>query len=126
MGAAVAEPADGLDLSSAQALFASLVGMLLRFVDGQAHIRVTLGEAWRSPATSALYAKAGLGITNSLHGERLAIDLNVFVDGEYSNFIGDYAVLGEYWKTLHPLARWGGDFAKADPDHFSLSWQGRS
>ena len=125
MGAAAVEGEVPSTLVEAQCLFASLVGMLLRWVDSKG-LSVTLGECYRSPATAAQYAKMGLGITNSLHCERLAVDLNVFVDGKYSDFIGDYARLGEYWKTLHPLARWGGDFTKPDPDHFSLSWEGRA
>ncbi len=36
----------------------------------------------------------------------------------------DYKVLGDKWKTMHSLARWGGDFRRADGGHFSLEHNG--
>jgi len=62
---------------------------------------------------------------NSLHYVRLAVDVNLFVDGEW---ISDgshpsWSVLGEYWENLHPLARWGGRFG--DANHFSITHGGK-
>ena len=61
---------------------------------------------------------------NSNHSRRLALDVNLFVGGVY---ITDgshpaYLELGKVWKTLHPLARWGGDFG--DANHFSFEYNG--
>ncbi len=68
-----------------------------------------------------------IGIAKSVHIQSLAADAYIIVDGAISNDRDEYAVLGEYWKGLHELARWGGDF-KGFPDlgHFSFTWDGRS
>lgn len=67
------------------------------------------------------------GIRNSLHALRLAFDGNLFVfeNGVWvPASVSEYIPLGVYWKTLHPLARWGGDFARPDSQHFSLEHNG--
>lgn len=61
----------------------------------------------------------------SLHYSRLAVDVNLFVDGEW---ISDgshpaWEVLGEFWESLHPLCAWGGRFG--DANHFSIKHGGR-
>ncbi len=86
----------------------------------------TLGEAWRTPEQAAIYAADGKGIAHSEHCNRLAIDLNLFKDGVYLTDTAAYAELGAFWKTLHANARWGGDFAHTDGNHFSLEYQGIS
>ena len=110
-------------LSDLQQLFALSVSQLIRFAEANGY-GVTFGEAWRSTATARLDAEQGIGIANSLHIQRLAIDLNLFKQGEYTSDIADYKVLGDYWKTLHPDARWGGDFSHPDPDHYSFTYNG--
>lgn len=86
---------------------------------------VTLGEAWRTPEQAALNAKTGAGISNSLHTERLAIDLNLFKDGVYITDDYGHRELGIWWKTLGPRYCWGGDFRpRPDPNHYSLSPDG--
>lgn len=89
----------------------------------QQGFQVTFGEAWRSPETCELYAKAGKGISNSLHRRRLAIDLNLFKDGKYLTDLASYKILGDYWKSLSGLGyecAWGGDFKSQDANHFSI------
>ena len=87
---------------------------------------LTDGEAWRTPEQAAWNAQHGSGIANSLHCERLAQDYNLFKGGVLLETKEDYQPLGDYWKTLDPDCRWGGDFHKPDSDHFSLTWQGVS
>jgi hypothetical protein len=84
---------------------------------------VTLSEAWRTPQQAQWNADHGLGIACSLHLERLAIDLNLIVDGVYQtdDSKGCYKALGDWWKTLGPQYYWGGDFKRVDLDHYSLS-----
>jgi len=108
-------------LLAAQARFAGYVAKLLEYAATLPDTLVTLGEAWRSPREAAADAAAGCGIADSLHISRLAIDLNVFVREEYQTDAAAYKPLGLYWQTLDPNCRWGGDFTKPDPDHFSLS-----
>lgn len=103
-------------------MFARLLPRLL----DKAHelgFEITLGEAWRPPETAAHYARTGKGIGNSLHGERLAIDLNLFRNGAYLSSTESHRALGEWWERQHPLARWGGRFN--DGNHYSLEHNGR-
>jgi hypothetical protein len=113
------------ELLNLQMQFLPLVARLIDWVYANGYT-LTTGEAWRSPAEAAINAQAGAGIACSLHTERLAIDLNLFKDGEYMSDLESYRPVGDYWKSLNPLARWGGDFASPDMDHFSLTWGGVS
>ena len=65
----------------------------------------------------------------SLHPLRLAIDLNLFKrSGErwvYQTASTAHKELGEFWKSLHPLNRWGGDFSAPDGNHYSMEHGGR-
>jgi len=54
---------------------------------------------------------------NSYHYRRLAIDLNLFKDGNYLTETEDHRILGEFWKSLG--GSWGGDFARKDGNHYS-------
>jgi len=85
---------------------------------------VTFGEAYRTPEQAALNAAKGSGISNSLHTERLAIDLNLFKDGMYITDDQGHRTLGVWWKTLGPKYRWGGDFKTKDFNHYSISPDG--
>lgn len=86
-------------------------------------LRLTFGEAYRTPEQAKLNAKAGKGISNSLHTQRLAVDFNLFVNGQYKTRTEDYLPLGEYWESIG--GSWGGRF-KSNPDgnHFSLEHNG--
>jgi len=71
----------------------------------------------------------------SCHYSRLAADVNVFADfgdghweylDSYEEAINVWDSLGKFWKELHPLCRWGGDFAGRDLNHFSITIWGKS
>jgi hypothetical protein len=85
---------------------------------------VTLGEAWRDPEQAALNAQHGTGIKNSLHIEKLAIDINLFKDGRYLEDEEGHRELGAWWLTFGPDYRWGGNFAKKDFNHYSITPDG--
>lgn len=112
-----------MTLRQKQSLFACLLADLIRFAYEQGY-EMSLGEAWRSPNTAERYARQGRGIANSLHCDRLAIDLNLFKDGKWLTESEDHRPLGEYWESLHELCRWGGRFN--DGNHYSLSHEGRA
>lgn len=114
-----------MSLREQQCCFAGLVAQLISWAISQGY-ELTLGEAFRTPEQAAWNAAHGTGIANSLHCQRLAIDLNLFKDGMLMTTVDDYQPLGTYWKSLHADARWGGDFSKPDADHFSLTWGGVS
>jgi len=81
-------------------------------------------ELFRSPEQAAINAANGVGIKNSVHRKKLAIDLFRLVNGKISWNKEDYRKAGEKWKTFHPSARWGGDFRRRDAVHFSFEHNG--
>lgn len=112
-----------MQLGERQRLFTRLVGKLIEFAYANGY-ELTFGEAYRTPEQAALNAKSGKGIANSLHGMRLAIDLNLFRDGIYLSASEDHRPLGEFWESLHPDCRWGGRFTRPDGNHYSLTYGG--
>ena len=86
---------------------------------------VTLGEAWRPTETAELNAKKGTGIANSLHCDKLAIDLNLFTSTNQLITDGTgHTELGAWWKALGTDHYWGGDFESRDYNHYSISPNG--
>lgn len=82
---------------------------------------VTGGELYRTPEQQQMHIKAGRSQTmNSLHLQRLAVDLNFFWRGALTYDKIVLAPLGAYWESLHPLNSWGGNGVKlVDTPHFS-------
>lgn len=110
-----------MTLSEKQQKFALMVAALIQKAN-ELGTPVTLGEAYRPPEVAQIYARDGRGIARSLHTSRLAIDLNLFRDGQYLSQTADYLPLGEWWESVG--GAWGGRFAKADGNHFSLEHEG--
>jgi hypothetical protein len=82
---------------------------------------VTLGDAYRDPRVfGPMGEKKGYGQANSCHKLRLAIDLNLFVDGEYRTDTEAHRQLGEWWESQG--GSWGGRFQ--DANHYSFAYQG--
>ena len=99
-------------LRQKQSRFVSMVGMLISYASLRGY-ELTFGDAYRDP-------RCPYGHTKSLHKIRLAIDINVFKEGEYLSESGQYDDLGKFWKSIG--GSWGGDFG--DDNHFSLSHNG--
>lgn len=112
-----------MTLGEKQRLFARLVASLIlrAYSDGY---ELSFGEAWRPPGQAVKNAAEGIGIVNSLHGKRLAIDINLFRGGHFLSMSEDHQFLGDFWKGLDPLCRWGGDFSKPDGNHYSIEHEG--
>lgn len=134
------------ELGRKQRQFPYLLAELLHW-GYQNGYQVTLGEAYRSDEQAEINAlgetrrsrladlvalqfpelatkirnNTGSGIRTSLHGDRLAIDLNLFVNGTYQPLTEAYRPLGEKWEALG--GTWGGRFG--DGNHFSLAHEGR-
>jgi len=108
-------------LHDRQVAFTKNVGLLIAFIYSK-NCSATFGDAFRSPEQAAINAASGKGIAHSLHCERLAIDLNLFnAAGTYVTDKPSYQPFGDYWKSLSPHNRWGGDFVHlVDSNHFEM------
>ncbi len=72
---------------------------------------------------------------NSVHGERMAADLNIYLAGRWMDGLDlsgagswqkdRWEAIGKHWESLDPLARWGGRFTKSDFNHFSITPDGK-
>jgi hypothetical protein len=118
-----------LALGEKQEVFSYLLAQLIIFAYGRG-LKIRMGEVLRMQAQADANAASGAGISNSLHLLKLAVDINLFRDGEYLLDIEDYRPLGDFWKGLAEGCRWGGDFKdsqgrlKPDSVHFSIEHNG--
>jgi hypothetical protein len=110
-------------LGQKQRRFTQYVALLIQYAYARGY-ELSFGEAYRTPEQARLNAKAGTGIANSLHTLRLAIDLNLFKDGQYLARSEDYEPLGKFWEALAPDCCWGGRFSRPDGNHFSITHNG--
>lgn len=118
-----------MTLNQYQQAFCALVAHFIIELNRRGY-GVTFGEAWRSPTEAAINAKEKTGIRDSLHCERLAVDLNLFKEGHWLTTKEEYREAGELWEAqsqtdLYKLV-WGGNFKEPDSDHFSMSYEGRA
>ncbi len=109
-------------LRQKQSRFAQAVALLIQRAAALGY-EVTLGEAYRSPEEAARLAALGKGIADSLHTQRLAIDLNLFRNGRLLTSSEQHRPLGEWWETQYTDARWGGRFG--DGNHYSFEHGGK-
>lgn len=98
-----------------QQTFAMNVAKLIMFVNANGY-QVTFGETVRSKEEAEANAEQGIGIKDSNHCYRLAIDLNFFKDGKYLKNSSEYRFAGTYWLSLNKYNEW---FAK-DGNHFEM------
>jgi len=90
-----------------QSRFVRMVAVLILYAYELGY-ELTFGDA---------YAGGGIGhIPGSFHGKRLAVDFNLFRDGEYLTRTDDHRPLGEFWESLG--GTWGGRWG--DGNHYSL------
>jgi len=111
-----------------QFLLVKCLGEFIRFATQRGY-ELTLGEAYIATPRRTRDGKVvdnGVHMRGSLHYERLAIDLNLFVDGVYITASDHpaWVELGHFWEALDPSCRWGGRFA--DGNHLSVTHEGRA
>ena len=110
-----------LTLGQKQRRFSRMVADLIIFAYENGY-EVTLGDAYRDPRLHGhVGEKKGYGSANSLHKDRLAIDLNLFKNGKFLTASEDHKPLGQYWESLG--GSWGGRFN--DGNHYSVEHGGR-
>lgn len=122
--------ASPLTVGQRQELFMECLGKLIAWAYASGY-QMRGGELQRTAAEASTNAAQGDGIKNSLHVMQLAVDINLFRNGEWLNTLDAQRPVGAYWKSLHPLCCWGGDFhdaqgrPKPDADHYSVTYGGR-
>ena len=97
-----------MTLGQKQRKFTRMVADLIIFAYDQGY-ELSFGDAARMDNKGH--------VKDSFHYKRLAVDLNLFKDGEYLTTTEAHAPLGEYWKSLG--GTWGGDFERKDGNHYS-------
>jgi hypothetical protein len=111
------------DLLAKQQRFAAMVGSLIAWAYRQPGYGLTFGEAYRDPKEAQHNAETGAGIANSLHSLKLAVDLELFINGVWQTATPAYEPLGVYWESIG--GSWGGRFHdRPDGNHFSLEYNG--
>jgi hypothetical protein len=112
-----------MSYSDKQCKFLYMVGELLCWAKMHG-IKITGGELLRSQEQQDIYVTSGASQVNySKHQDKLAIDLNVYIDGKYRTDGEAYRSLGEKWEELG--GRWGGRFGVAK-EHYAtkVGWDG--
>ena len=111
-----------MTLRELQSEFASLIPRLIDKAFEMGY-EITLGDAFRDPrAFGAIGTRVAYGHPKSAHKNRLAIDLNLFKNGQFLDSSEAHRPLDEWWEKQHPLARWGGRFE--DGNHYSFEYNG--
>ena len=125
-----------MKLSDTQWLFLLDVADLIKYAQAN-RLKLTGGELYRTQSQMRLnyfgfsvqrkkdelflmQAKKVSWTLKSQHGKRLAIDFNLFVNGEVKfGMCPEWELLGAYWESLRFCNRWGGNFTGTkDPAHF--------
>jgi len=110
-----------MSIRKKQSKFVQMIGDLIDYAYREGY-ELTFGDAYRDPRLHGhIGFKEGYGRRDSLHKERLAIDLNMFKDGRYLTSTEDHRPLGEFWEKMG--GSWGGRFN--DGNHYSLEHEGR-
>lgn len=108
-------------LGQKQRRFVRLIGLLIEYAYQQGY-ELTFGDAYRDHRVHGeVGQKKSYSSANSVHKSRLAVDFNLFKNGEYLTSTEAHRPLGEYWESLG--GTWGGRFN--DGNHYSLEHQGR-
>ena len=108
-----------MTLSKHQQIFSQNIALLILRANGMG-INLTFGEAYRTKYQQAEYLRTGKTKTmNSNHLKRLAVDFNFFIGGQLTYNKAALQELGDYWESIDPLNRWGGNFKSfTDTPHF--------
>ena len=116
-----------MKLSDRQSNFLLDVARLIFWCHAEGY-KVTSGEMYRTQYQQDEYFRTGYSrVKHSQHQDRLAVDLNFFVDGvsmwqmdEKTQRLS-LSRIGEKWESLRVGNRWGGNFSSFfDPGHFEF------
>jgi hypothetical protein len=109
-----------MTLREKQSVFIYNVAKLILYAHDTLKVDLTAGELYRTDAQQDLYIKSGATkAKRSKHQDRLAIDLNLFIDEVYQTDTKAYKALSEYWKSLNAANRAGYEWGW-DGNHFEM------
>lgn len=110
-----------MSLGSKQKLFSRLLPKLLLYIHGQGY-ECAMGEGYVGLSGKDAHVHRHDGG----HYKKIAQDLDLFkfnmqtLTWEYVTDSEGHRPFGTYWKGLHELCRWGGDFSQPDGNHYAL------
>ena len=99
-----------MSLNATQFRFTKMTAMLILYADLLGY-ELTYGDTYSK-------VEYGSHSYNSFHYKRLAVDFNLFIDGEYQTTTEAHKKLGKFWKLIG--GSWGGNFKHKDGNHYSL------
>lgn len=103
-----------------QVIFLSNIAKLIEYSKTLPGYELTAGEMYRTAEQQAIYLAKGLSKKrHSQHQNRLAFDINVFINGVYRTDKEAYRPLAEYWKTLNQNNQSGYEW-NWDMNHFEM------
>lgn len=109
-----------MTLSQKQRKFTLMVAQLIQWAYANGY-ELTFGDAFRDTRLHGAFGvKAGYGAAKSVHKLRLAVDFNLFKDGQLLTDTESHRPLGEFWESIG--GAWGGRFK--DGNHYSLEHEG--
>jgi len=111
-----------MKLSQMQRAFTRMVADLIQYAY-ESEYELTFGDAYRDPREHGVMGiKKSYSSASSNHKLRLAIDLNLWVDGDYitTSEHDAWDDLHEYWSSIGGAVR-----IPRDANHFSLEYRGR-
>lgn len=116
-----------MTLGQKQRKFTFMISLLIKWAYENGY-ELTVGDGYRDPRaygemgdSKMIDGKRIYGRIKSNHKQRLAMDFNLFKDGDYLTKTEDHKPLGDYWESIG--GSWGGHFN--DGNHYSLEHQGR-
>ena len=110
-----------MTLGQKQRKFTYMIAQLIEYAY-QNDYELSFSDAYRDPRLHGeVGEKKSYSSANSLHKSRLAVDFNLFKDGQYLTTTEAHEPLGEYWESIGGC--WGGRFG--DGNHYSLEHRGR-
>lgn len=102
-----------------QSVFLLNVSKLILWANEQGY-ELTGGELYRTEEQQKIYYRQGKSkVLYGQHQKRMAVDLNLFINGRYQTSREAYKPLAKYWKSLHPRNRAGYDWGW-DANHFEM------
>lgn len=96
-----------MSLRKNQSKFVDMTVLLIMFARSKGY-EITYGDTFASSGHRK----------GSFHYKRLAIDLNLFLDGKYLTSTDDHLPLGKFWESIG--GTWGGRFKNPDGNHYSF------